>query len=85
MPVFYLLVLYCAVSLFVVGWLVAQSYRSMRDPRTVVCPETKRHAIVLLDAVHSTTMWVLGKPSRRVLACSEWPERRNCQQQCVRR
>lgn len=62
------------------GWGV---YRRFRDKRTVVCPETQAGATVQGDALGAAATAMYGDPRLRLVACSRWPQRRGCGQECV--
>lgn len=62
------------------GWGV---YKRFRGKRTVVCPETNAGATVRPDAVDAASGALHGHPRLRLAACSRWPEKRNCGQECV--
>lgn len=49
----------------------------------VKCPENQRPAAVSLDATHAS-LTAPGKPAAlRLSACSRWPERAGCGQECL--
>jgi hypothetical protein len=49
----------------------------------VKCPENQRPAAVSLDAAHAS-LTAPGKPAAlRLSACSRWPERAGCGQECL--
>jgi hypothetical protein len=49
-----------------------------RGTRLVICPETNDGAAVSLDALFAASRGAL-----RLSACSRWPERAGCDQQCL--
>lgn len=62
------------------GWGIYQRYR---DKRTVICPETQSGATVRPDARDAGLEALHGSPRLRLSACSRWPARRGCGQECV--
>ena len=60
---------------------VLMTYRGIR---VITCPGTGQSAAVELVAWGSAIRSVLWKPVLRIHTCSGWPERRNCDQSCVR-
>ena len=56
----------------------------MRGPRVVTCPETGRSAGVCVDAGHAATTAFHAHPELRLRACSRWPEKLDCGQDCLR-
>lgn len=62
------------------GWGI---YARFREKRTVVCPETQSGATVQADAVDASVEALHGNPRLRLRACSRWPARRGCGQECV--
>lgn len=72
-----------AVGLFFgIRWLVQSSSR-YRGSRTVTCPETKRPAIVAVDSLHASLTSTVGAPDIRLEACSRWPMKEDCGQECL--
>ena len=71
------------VSLVPLGWLVLRAYRNFRGTRVVTCPETRRPVAVELDAGHAAVTGVTGEADLRLQACSRWPERQDCGQECL--
>jgi hypothetical protein len=56
-----------------------------RGRRDVLCPETGANAIIRIDALHAALSSAMADPELRVSACSRWPERQGCRQECVLR
>ncbi len=63
--------------------LMATAYLKFRGKRVVTCPETGRPATVEVDARLAAASAIFGEPSLRLKACSRWPERRGCGQECL--
>ncbi|HZT59988.1 MAG TPA: hypothetical protein VFA21_15365 [Pyrinomonadaceae bacterium] len=73
-----------AVTVFSAAWNGVRAYWRSRGTRVVVCPETRRYVAVELDAAHAAaTAGEEGGPELRLRACTRWPERRDCDQDCV--
>jgi hypothetical protein len=53
-----------------------------RGARVITCPENRSVAGVQLDALHAA-LTSFGAPNLRLSACSRWPERAGCGQECV--
>jgi hypothetical protein len=53
-----------------------------RGARVITCPENRRPAGVNLDARHAA-LTSFGAPELRLSACSRWPERAGCGQECL--
>jgi len=74
-------------ALYVVVPVVADTYRRFRGKRSVACPETKQPAEIELDAALIAARTAVGNRIERsdfkVLSCSRWPERHECDQACV--
>src|SRR5574342_82409 len=58
-------------------------YSTWRQPRGLRCPMTERDAVVRVDAYGAAVAAALGADSRRVGACSLWPENAGCGQECL--
>ena len=76
-----------AVAVGLVGtplWLMAlmafDKYREFREPNLLTCPETNSRVAVSLGT--SAASDVDGYPA--ISNCSRWPQRRDCDQACLR-
>jgi hypothetical protein len=67
---------------FGIRWLVRAQSR-YRGPKLVTCPETRRPAIVEVDALHASLTATVGLPDIRLESCSRWPIKEQCGQQCL--
>ncbi len=63
-------------------WAYARSLQ-FRGPRTIICPETQRWAEVTIDAIHAARTDLAGLADLRLAACSRWPARKDCHQDCA--
>lgn len=70
-------------ALYIVLRSVLGAYLKYRGTRLITCPESKGPAAVEVDARHAAVTALLGEPSLRLQACSHWPERRDCGQECL--
>jgi hypothetical protein len=68
---------------YVVAPIVADVFFRFRGRRTVRCPEAGLTADVEIDARHAAFSAIPGPPEVRVAACSLWPDRAGCAQQCI--
>ena len=82
MPVGALLLLGAAFLLLVLG-RVAWQWFGYRQKRLITCPENQHAAGVQLDAWHAA-LTGMTKPEFRLSACTRWPERSGCGQECLR-
>jgi len=60
-----------------------RSYLKFRGQRLVSCPETHHAAAVSVDAGKAAREAILGKEHLGLSACSRWPEREICGQECL--
>ena len=67
---------------FGIRWLV-RSFSKYRGSRIVTCPETKEPAIVEVDSLHASLTSTVGLPDIRLDACSRWPIKEQCGQECL--
>ncbi len=67
----------------VLGWRFFGAWFRFRGARLIECPENRRPAGVHVDGLHAAIGALHGAPSLRLSACSRWPERRNCGQECL--
>lgn len=75
--------LIAAGGLGYVMYVAVRSYLKFYGTRLVTCPETKRAAAVALDAHRAARESLLRAPRFRLSACSRWPERKDCGQECL--
>lgn len=61
----------------------ARAYRRQRGTRVIICPETKRTALVEVDAMHAALTSLVGQPDMRLQDCSRWPQKEDCGQECM--
>ncbi len=80
------------IALFVIGaiLLVAlpvgislQAYFRNRGRRTVTCPENHEPSTVELDNKFAFTTALRGEEHDRLQSCSRWPEKGDCDQECL--
>lgn len=71
-------------ALWVVLPTVGEAFVKWRGRRIVTCPETRQPAAVQADAAHAAYGALFGRSELRLQACSRWPERRDCGQECLR-
>ncbi len=72
-----------ALSLIPMAWVALRAYRRFRGARVVTCPETGCGAAVELDRAHAAATFTVGETDFRVTSCTQWPERKGCEQECV--
>lgn len=82
---FAMALLLVGTALFATAFLLWASSEkdSYREPRTIICPETLELAQVTVDAAHAMRTAISGHRQIRLIACSRWPERQNCDQACA--
>jgi hypothetical protein len=80
------------VVLFAIGvalasilvWRLVESWAKYRGRAVVRCPEDHKLAGVSIDVSHAVVTSLIGSPELRLAACSHWPTRAGCGQQCLR-
>lgn len=76
------LVLFCLV--YYVMPPAIEAYLKFRGKRVITCPETRTPVGVRVDAKHAASTAVFSRrPELRLTSCSRWPERQDCEQDCV--
>jgi len=70
-------------TLYVLLPVVADTFRRYRRSRVLRCPESGGKAEVGIDASRAAFTSAFGRPQFRVKACSLWPERAHCRQDCL--
>jgi hypothetical protein len=71
------------LSFIPVTVLTVRAFRRYRGRRMVTCPETHRSAAIELDSGHAAFTTAMGQRELRVEKCGRWPDRGNCDQECV--
>lgn len=71
------------VGVLVVAWRLVRAYFRARGERVVTCPETKAPAGVEVNAKGAALAVLRGKPRLELSACTRWPERAGCGQECL--
>jgi len=69
--------------LYVLVPVVTDAFRRFRTRRMLRCPETGTGAEVGIDASKAALSSAFGPPVLRVKDCSLWPERKDCEQDCL--
>jgi hypothetical protein len=74
---------------FVLSWVPALvlylvGRRRESGERVVTCPESRKTAVVRLDAGHAAWTDLRGEKELRLNSCSRWPERADCGWECLR-
>jgi hypothetical protein len=67
-----------------VAWRVSKAYFRLRGTRVVTCPGTEQPAAIEVDMRSAALTASIGKPVFHLTACSHWPERHECGQECLR-
>jgi hypothetical protein len=82
-PWILLLAIAATAIVYVLLPIVASVFARYRKPRIVRCPETGVTAEIQVDARHAAATAVPGPPELRVADCSQWPDRKGCDQACL--
>jgi hypothetical protein len=70
-------------ALFLFARRLARAWSTYRGTRVVVCPENREMVAVEVDARHAAATAAQGKPDLRLEACTRWPEKAGCGQECL--
>ncbi|NIR47741.1 hypothetical protein GWO43_04720 [candidate division KSB1 bacterium] len=71
------------VALFFGLRKLIRTYLTFRGKMLVTCPETNKPAGVEVDAGHAAIMSAMGEEDLHLKACTRWPEREDCGQECL--
>lgn len=74
-------------GVYVLFPVFVQTYRRLRGPRVVRCPETLQATVVELEPGRGAAGALVGRTALRVKQCArwqEWPAHRDCDQDCLR-
>jgi len=69
--------------LFLFARRLLGAWLKYRGTRIVVCPESREMVAVEVDAGHAAFSAPQGRPQLRLEACTRWPERKGCGQECL--
>lgn len=58
-------------------------YERYSGGRPVTCPENQKPAVVGIDLRHAEATVMEGSPRLRLCDCTRWPERAECNQECL--
>jgi hypothetical protein len=62
----------------------SNAYLKYRRARLTICPESRKYAVVEVDARHAAFTAPIWASGLRVKNCSHWPKRKDCAQGCLR-
>jgi len=79
-----ILILAVAVFAFVEIRRAVHTYLKFRGKMVVSCPETHQPAAVRVAARDAAFRATLGNDQIKLRACSRWPEKEGCGQECLR-
>lgn len=60
-----------------------REYFRMRGDRVVACPDNGETVAVRVDAGHAARTTAAGREHLRLEACTRWPEKAGCGQECL--
>ncbi|MFZ0889687.1 MAG: hypothetical protein WA005_14635 [Candidatus Binataceae bacterium] len=69
--------------IYIVVPIALDTYMRFRGPREVTCPETKEPVRIQVDARYAAATAATGLPKLRLAECTRWPQRGDCNQDCV--
>jgi hypothetical protein len=81
-----MLLILAAASAVLMVYLVSnflKGYLQLRGRRIVTCPETHQPAGVRLAAAKVAAESMIGAPHLELSACTRWPEKQGCAQDCL--
>jgi hypothetical protein len=82
-PILVILAVLGIGMLLVVLPVVLTTLSEKREPISVLCPETGKGAIVLVDAGRAARGAIVGRLALHASSCSLWPEKSGCAQRCL--
>src|SRR5690349_25178101 len=74
---------FAAVFVFMEFARGLQTYLKFRGKRIVSCPENHCDAAVSVAAGNAAFETIIGREQLRLNACSRWPEKQECAQECL--
>jgi hypothetical protein len=82
MPVQVIVIAFVVIAAVVLVRAVV-TWRKQSGPRAITCPQNQNPAGVRINARHAVSTGLLKTPELRISACSRWPERAGCGQECL--
>ena len=76
-PLPWVFLVLAGVMVLAAAWRWVKAWWTFRGDRVVTCPDNQRHAGVKVDALRAAA-------TLRLRACSRWPEKAGCGQECLR-
>jgi hypothetical protein len=83
LEIYLILMIITLASIYYVAPILVCVFRRYRGKQIVTCPETRKACEVEVDARHAAFTALLSYPELRMKACSRWPERHGCAQECM--
>lgn len=77
-------ILVVLTAAFLLVWSALHVYFKFRGTRLVTCPETREPAAVEVNAKYAALVASISARGLRLKDCSRWPERKDCDQECLR-
>jgi hypothetical protein len=77
-------VLVLVAAFYVILPIMAHTYRRYRGTWVTECPASDTTAEIAIDAKHAALTSAVGAPDLRVVGCSHWPAKEDCNQECIR-
>ncbi|SPE33431.1 hypothetical protein SBA3_20022 [Candidatus Sulfopaludibacter sp. SbA3] len=81
--VFTVIAYFVLALLIPIGWALGRVWRRTRVSRQVTCPALSAPTLVTLDPWYAVRMHARGDNELRVADCGRWPERRDCNRECL--
>jgi hypothetical protein len=73
-------------SLAFCGWVIpklVRAYSKYRAKMVLTCPESWTPVAVKVDLARAAVGEIVGKSDIKLTSCTRWPERQDCDQDCV--
>lgn len=68
---------------YFLGRRLLRLYETFNNSQVIICPETKKQAMVGVDARRAVLTSLIGRPDIRLESCWRWPLRADCGQECL--
>lgn len=82
--VYIILTAVSAIVLYAIASRIVKSFLKFRGTRVVTCPETLKPVAVEVDTAHAAATAAFNEqPELRLRSCTRWPERHDCDQDCL--
>jgi hypothetical protein len=76
------ILVFLVVGFNLIRW--SEAYETFRRPKFVYCPEMRRESTIVISPGIAALTSVAAAPKLVIRTCGFWPERGNCDRECLK-